>query len=214
MPKKKELKNLNKKKETNLKKEWKKLRGKIKINTEISNLKEKKEEEKIEEKKAELEEIKQETLENFQEFQEFGRFIPIEISRAEAPVLKRIERPQSQENLEENIASTPVPTDVQENVGKYDSFNARADYSSLPNREDERKYESEPIILKPVRETQEFQGFRKQEFLSPFEREKIWESETDKIIDTPIRTAEEKRTLPFETEKKKYKEYKSEKLFT
>lgn len=221
MPKtRKEKQNKKEETEKDLEKEWKKLREKIKINLKKEPMKEivkiSKQELKEEKDESELEEEIEESEIPKEQFQEFQNFVPtIEIPRARAPVIERIERREiPQETLEENIASTPINREEQNNVMRYaNNIDAeRTGYSSLTQTREERRYEPEPVILRPVRETQEFSEFRRQEFLSPFEEERDWE---DKIMDmSEIRTVEENRRLPFETEKKKYKEYKSEKLST
>lgn len=213
MPKtRKEKQNKKEKTEKDLEKEWKKLREKIKI-----NLKEKekalKQEIKEEKDESELEEEIEESEIPKEQFQELQDFVPtIEIPRVRAPVIERIERREiPQETLEKNIASTPTSNVQEQNIGRYDNVERGMGYSALTTQSEERRYEPEPVILRPVREKREFSEFRRQEFLSPFEEERDWE---DKIIDMSEARLKEDRRLPFETEKKKYKEYKSEKLST
>lgn len=171
---------------------------KEKIREEIRKLKVKIPEQKKEtksEEDSELEEDIKETEEIIEdtEFHEF--FQPREGSFSS--LLQIIETPQ--ETLEENIAATPVEKDENQNVM---SYSPDADYSQGKSQ----KYQDASVVLRRVETSQELP---RQDLMNPFEsqRTNVRNAWNEKI---EARAIEEKRTLPFEKEERKYKQVREE----
>ncbi len=159
----------------------KELKGKIKIK-------------EIEEESEPENDIEEETRDpRFQEFMgSSGRFT--------APVLDKIANAPAPANLEQGVAPEPTKTD--------DENNRRMDYTSRAREATKnlQKYESkmEVPILRPSEETR---GFSRVRFSDPLEGMRDnQDAMSPKMID--IRVQERKDNLPFEEEKKKYKDVK------
>ena len=142
--------------------------------------------------------ITEEAIKNIK-FQEFSQ--PITPS---APVLTKVETPTSQ-SLEFGMASAPVPqTQEKESTGQYTTKN-EPEYTSAftPEKEDEKKYESE--FQAPVLRRINSRQVRQESLESPQEiRNEI--NDTQRGIETNI--IEHKRKEPFETQEERYREVK------
>ncbi len=142
-------------------------------------------------------EVLEKTLEEEIKDNEFHEFLQpsTEIS---APILERVETPQ-QESLEQDVASTPVSSNVDEGQIDY-SVNSNYSEGGAINYQTN----TGPPILSPT----EISGnLPRQELLNPLtQMETPQDNINPKMIDTEF--IEEKRRLPFEKEDKKYKEFK------
>lgn len=160
--------------------------------------KEKKEIEKTEESDLEKDIEETEDIIEESEFQEFLQ--PTQIS---APVLTKVETTQTP--LESTIASSPITETKEKETGV--DYVARNDpkYSNAiaTDNLDEKKYESE--FRPPVLRQTESRRLR-QENLTPQREAGIELGNVSEGIETT--TLEQKRTEPFETQEKKYREVK------
>ena len=154
---------------------------------------------KFEESDLEKDIEKREDVIEESEFQEFLQ--PTQVS---APVLTKVET-ATQEPLESTIASTPI-SQSKEKETKID-YIARNEpkYSNITTEDnlDEKKNESE--IRPPVLRQTESGRFR-QEILTPQREAGTEIGNVSEGIETS--TLEQRRTEPFETQEKKYREVK------
>ena len=164
---------------------------------ESSELEKEIEETESQETNKALEKTSEETVDD----NEFREFIQSSIESF-SPVLQKVETPQ-QESLEQDVASAPVASNINEAQIDYSITSNAPDYSAG----EEIKYQIniQPTVLKPAEISE---NLPRQEFLNPMVGRMI--DNRDNLRPNMVNTKfiEEKRRLPFEGDDKKYKEFK------
>ena len=138
---------------------------------------------------------KEGTIENF----EFNQFIrPVE---SRAPVLEEIETQPEVQNLEQDVASTSGQNENQRQIN-YSTTQDNFNYPIPENSKEQQDYG--PPVLTPVNLGEDFE---RNQFLNPSDNTRLQQQGLHpEMIQSEFR--EEKRTLPFEKDDRKYKQVK------
>lgn len=174
----------------------------------LPEVREKKKQEEITKKQKEStleEQIEESEIIEEGEFREFVNLTPSNLRTA--PVLEKIE---TKEDLEENVASTPLTTPVNpQNASPIDYVSSNY-FSSNYGTGGDNRYAESPSMSSPVLERERTTDIPRQEILNWQEELQVREHSSFMEQGSRVRTrgVEEKNEMPFENREKKYKEFK------